>query len=548
MITDRLRFTVLEVNTNEVLTRDLIVKKPEVVVNLSGPSISTFSLDMGQQLSSALGINFKTWGQWIVPEIETAEYGKICLGAQLISKLTIDSQSGDLQVEATGFLGYPKDIPWLENFNPIAVDPAEVIQRVWSHVQSFVNANLGVDVQPSSTGTQMLPGFGFDGNILSFDFFAMFIRAVDFPDAGDTILQLARDLPLDLLEEVSWNEDHTELSKTVRIAYPYTGFRQDHLAFRFGENVINCEQADELEIEPVSDVIVRSWVPGRTITAMLSNADMTRARRTIMEEAVHISNTERAAAWARRKLTRRNIPKSFQKITIDPNHPHAPFGSFWLGDSIFVEAKNFPWMGDVAQWHRVTSMTFKDEEPLLELGTKVEGYFNFDPIDYDPDALSQPGIDPNMLPNGYFTNSLAGWYAIRGQWIRVATFGYAGDGCVRIDCDDIGEEFQSAHVSVTPGDTYDIGAAVRYQEISLSGGSYTFAVAVNTHFSGGDVQRGIIIDSFIHDGVGPFTPMSGLFEVPDDGTVNEISVSFLVNPGVLGGIAWWDDARILKRP
>lgn len=544
---DRLRFTIIQVNTNDILTRDLVVKEPEVTVNLSAPSIVSFKVDQGEQGASAYGIEWKNYGQWIIPEIETLQHGRICLGAQLVTDNKIDPQSGDMMIEGQGFMGYPKDIPWLENFNPIAVDPAEVIQRIWAHIQSFVNANLGVDVQPSSTGTQMLPGFGFDGSILVFDFFAMFIRAVDFPDCGDNINSLARDLPLDMFEEVSWNNDYSEVNKTIRIAYPLGGVQQDNLSFRLGENVINAELAEELDIEPVSDVIIRGWLPGKVYSSQLSNADMTRARRVIMEEDASINGTERAAAWAKRKLTRRNIPKSFQKITIDPQHPHAPFGSWWVGDSIYVEAPNFPWHGDIREWHRITSFTIKEGEPLIELGVKVDGAFNYDPIDYDPDALTQPTDDPNLLPNGYFTTSLAGWYPIRGSWIRVATSGYSGDGCVRIDCDDNGEEIQSARISVIPGEILTINAAVRYQEILQTGSPpYTFAVAVNTHFNGGDILRGNVVDSFQHDGTGPFTPMTGTFQIPSNGTVNEISVSLLVNSAVFEGIAFWDDVRVLR--
>lgn len=548
MITDRLRFTVIEVNTNEILTRDLVVKEPEVTVQLSAPSRSAFKVDQGQRFESAFGIKWKNWGQWIIPELETSQYGKVCLGAQLVTENKIDPQSGDLVIDATGFMGYPKELPWLENFNPIAVDPAEVIQRIWAHLESFINANLGVDVQPSSTGTQMLPGYGFDGNILSFDFFAMFIRAVDFPDSGDQIMALARDLPLDLFEKVQWNEDRTEVLKTLEIAYPLGGFIQNGLAFRLGENVMNVEMAEELEIQPVSDIIIRSWLPGKVYSAQLSNGDMTRARRVAMEEDASISSSERAAAWAKRKLTRRNIPDSFQKITLDPNHPHAGFGEWWVGDSILIEARDFPWYGDIEEWHRIISFTVKGDEPLIELGVKHEGAFNYDPIIYDPDVLEQPTEDPNLLGNGYFTKSLAGWRAVRGQWIRVASYGYTSEGCVRNDLDDEGEEFQSSKVTVTGGETIFLRAAVRFQEVEYTNPEspppYTFALAVNTHSGGGDITRGIIVDSFIHDGTGPYTPMTGEFEIPMG--VDGLSVSLLTHTLIDAGIAFWDDVRILR--
>lgn len=548
MIVDRLRFTVLEVNTNTILTRDLVVKEAEVMTNLSGASRCGFKIDQGQRFGSSYGINWKSWGQWIIPEIETDTYGKICLGAQLVSNTTIDPASGDLVIEGTGFSGYPKGIPWQENFNPIAVDPAEVIQRVWAHLQSFVNANLGVQVLPSSTGTQMLPGYGYDGSTLSFDFFALFIRAVDFVDSGDIINQLARDLPLDLTEEVTWNADRTAVTKVLRIAYPYGGVRQDYLAFRLGENVISAELADELEIEPVSDVIIRSWIPGKTYTSQLSNADMTRARRTILEEAANIDSNERAAAWALRKLTRRNIPKSFTKITVDPNHPNAPFGSFNIGDSIYVEAPDYPWTGDIAEWHRITSISIKDGEPFITLGVKVEGAFNYDPIVYDPDGLTEATDAQNLLANGYFNTSLKGWISKKGQWLRVATTGYTNPGSVRIDCDDNGEELESEKVNINPGEVLSVEAVVKDQTITKTGTPpWTYAVAVNTYKIGAQVTRGIVVNSLLREGTNGFTKIKGNYTVPANGTVDQISVSLLVNSAITGGIAWWDDVKV-QRP
>lgn len=547
MITDRVRFTVIEVNSQEILTRDLIVKEPRVQVNLSAPSVCSFKIDQGQQQGSSAGIDWKSWGQIIVPELPTDQFGRIPLGAQIVNGggAKVDPESGDMMIDATGYMGYPKGIPWLENFNPIAVDPAEVIQRVWAHIQSFPNANLGVSVTPTSTGTQMLPGYGFDGSILSFDFFAMFIRAIDFNDCGDTITSLARDLPLDLFERVSWNPERTELTKEIEIAYPLGGLQQDHLAFRLGENVINAERAEELDIEPVSDVIIRGWLPGKVYTSQLTNADPTRLRRVILEEDAQISSTERAAAWAKRKLTRRNIPKSFSKIQIDPNHPHAPFGSFWVGDSIFIEAPNYPWTGDIREWHRIIGITVSEDSPLVELDVKAEGAFNYDSIEYNPDWEQEPTEDPNLLSNGYFSRSLAGWYARKGQWFRVAQDGYTDPGCVRVDCDDNGERLESEKVVVIGGETINLQAAVRYQEITVPVASErTFAIVAKPYANGGAVGAETIIDSIDVDGAGPYTILSGDYVVPVE--ANEVSLSLVVNDTVTGGISFWDDARILR--
>ena len=550
MITDRLRFTVLQVNSDEILSRDLVVQEAEVMVSLSGPSRCSFKIPQGEQTASAYGINWKTWGQWIVPEIELNGVRK-CLGAQLVNKCDIDAQSGTMQIEGMGFLGYPKSIPWLENFSPIAVDPAEIVQRIWAHIQNFTNANLGVEVLPASTGTQMLPGYSFDGNILNFDFYAMFIREVDFQDCGDAINSLARDIPLDMLEEVSWTDSaRTTLSKVVRLGYPYLGYLQQYLAFILGENVIMAEKAEELEIEPVTDVIIRGWRPGKTYSSRLTNDDYTRVRRVIMEEDANIDSTERAAAWAKRRLTRRNIPLSFQKIVIDPSHPNAPIESFWVGDTIYVEAKNYPWVGDIVGWHRITGMTFKDGEPLVELQLKTEGAFNYDPITYDPNYAVQPTEDLNLLANGYFGKSMSGWITKHGQWFRVTSDGRTDPGSVRVDCDDAQELLESHKISVDPNATYSVSAWVKRQTIALAGGYNAsvdgISVYVQPYFNGGVMGSPVQIARIANpEGTGPWTELTNTVTIAANGTVNEISVQLSVTK-VSGGITWWDDVKVVK--
>ena len=544
-IIDRMRLAVLEVNTDRILTRDLVVKEPTVTLNLSGASAMSFKIDHGEATASSFGINWKAWGQWVVPEIETDQYGKIVLTAFLVMRAVPDVKTGDMVVDCVSIMGYPKTIPWLENFNPIAVDPVEVIQRIWAHLESYVNANLGVDVQPSSTGTQMLPGYGYDGSTLSFDFYAMFIRAVDFNDCADQIMQLARDLPLDIIEEVNWNEDRTALTKTLQVGYPYLGLVQEALSFRLGENVITAEVADELAVEPVSDIIIRSWIPGKTYSSMLTNADMTRARRVIMEEAVNISNTERANAWAKRKLTRRNVPKSFQKITIDPNHPNAPFGSWWLADSISIQAPGYPWVGDISSFHRIISITINDKDPTMELGVLDEGAWNYDPITYDPTAAQPQEPTNNLIPNGFFDLSLSGWYQRHGAWIHVITEGRTGEGSARIDLFGAGAELESARFSVNPGETLDFTAWVRFANIIQSSTpAWTFGLVVNTFKNGGRLTSSFLA-GFEHDGTAGFMHIGGSYVVPTV-DVNELTLSLVVSSDVSSGLAIWDDITCFR--
>lgn len=547
MITDRLRFSVIQMNTDEVLARDLVVMDPSVTVNLSAPGTIQFTMTQGEWKASSEGIDWKPWGQWVVCEVEI-DYVQKVFAYGIVTDCQVDPESGMMQIQVTGPLGYPKGIPWLENFNPIAVDPFEIVQRVWAHVQNFSNANLGVNAIPASSGTQMLPGYGFDGDILSFDFFAIFNRAIDFNDAGDTITSLARDIPFDIFEEAEWNADRTELTRNVRMAYPLGGLDQVHLRFALGENVISAERAEPMNIEPVTDVIIRSWLPGRVYDARLSNADPTMARRILMEEDAYIDSTERAAAMAKRRLQKRNVPFHFQKIAVNPHHPNAPFGSFGVGDTIRVIAENYPWQGAVDQEHRITSMTYRESVGLMELGLKAEGAFNYDPIDYNPDFEEQPTEDPNRLSNGYFHQSLGGWKSLQGQWFRVSNVTYdtvyqPNAGSVRIDLDDNGEAFRSNRASVTPGEHIDLMCAVRWQEVE-SGPTDAFQLLAFTSLNAAPVGS-FVVDEWVNPtGVHQFQLLQMLdWEVPEG--INEVALQFNVTSGVDGGIAWWTYARVV---
>ena len=564
MITDRLRFSVLAANTDEVLSRDLIVKDPTIQINLSGPSTIEFSMLQGESVASSAGIDWKNYGQTVVCEIEINGVRQV-LGYGIVTNNTIDPASGQMKIQTTGVLGYMKGIPFLVNFNPIAVDPFEVVQRVWAHLQSYSNANLMVEVYPSSSGTQMLPGYSFDGSSLSFDFFAVFYRAVDFQDCADIVNGLARDIPFDMVEEGAWDDTRTTFTRKIKLGYPLTGTQQTHLTFRLGENVITAEMADELDIQPVSDVIIRGWLPGKVMSSELSNEDPTRYRRTVMEENAQIDSTERAAAWAKRKLTRRNIPTSFKKIVIDPNHPAGPLGSFALGDSIWVSAPNYPWVGTIEGWHRVTSITYSEAQSqgqggggsaqgtppgLVEVGLKVEGAWNYDPIEYNPDYADQPVVDPNRVYNGYFSRNLGSWKAIRGQWIRVPDITYANNydpdtGSVRIDCDDVGEAFKSTRFTVLPGEHLTVECAVQWQNVTSTGSVPGFILRGFTSIDGDETAGETIdFDSIISpSGAAGWNLLEMVdWEVPTG--INELALQLTVDASVTGGTAFWTFVRV----
>lgn len=383
---DRWRFMIEDVHGN-IIARDVLAQEVKIMWMLSGPCEISFKIHPKNKTIQAPGgqgpIQFKPWGHWCHAMKMDLDGNEKIWASGLFQPSDVDPDTGMMNARFQGFSNYLKGIPWLQNWNPIAVDPFEIVDRIWTHVQSYSNGNLGVTVYPTDSGTQMLPGFSFNNEEFVQDFFAIFIRAVDRLDCGDYINRLARDIPFDYWEEATWAGGSAPIEKKIRLAYPAGGIDQEDLIFRTGQNIVAATPKQESEVEWVSDVTINGYFPGKVYSSTLSNADPDRYRRVMDEIDLNIDSNERAAAWAKRRLTRRQFPHQFESIVIDPYHPNAPFGSYNVGDIIRIAAPNY-WVGDVDQKHKIMMLAWDEASNKVELKTMAEGAFNYDPIDYVP--------------------------------------------------------------------------------------------------------------------------------------------------------------------
>jgi hypothetical protein len=208
---------------------------------------------------------------------------------------------------------------------------------------------------------------------------------------------LARDIPFDYVEQSAWNADRTGITKRIYLGYPKAGVQQDNLAFVVNENVIETSPHIETEIDWASDVIIDGWFPGTEYSNQITNADPNRYRRVVSQDDAMINSDERAAAWAKRKLSRRQTPAYWESIIIDPGHSNAPFGYFDVGDRIWV--KGFmPWVGDVVQLHKVIAIGYDVDTETVQLSLIAEGAFNYDPIYYQGSDQSTTINVPSAIP------------------------------------------------------------------------------------------------------------------------------------------------------
>ncbi|AHN84042.1 minor tail protein [Mycobacterium phage Hawkeye] len=548
MTQDRCRFIIEEARTGQILTRDLYVSNPKIMKKLSGPCIIEFDVDHRHpsvQMPDGSGpIQFKPWGHWCHVEKEIRGKRRIVASA-LFQPSEVDPESGILKAQWQGFSGYPKGLPWLQNWNPIAVDPFEIVDRIWNHLQSYSNGNLGVTVYspgpgdtrviPPNSNTELLPGFSFDGQQFVQDFFAIFIRRIDFTDCGDYITKLARDIPFDFFEESEWNEDHTAINKFLRLEYPHGGVLQSNLSFRLNENVIRGKSRTEAEIEWTSDIGIRGWFPGKVYSSQLSNADPKRYRRFVLEEDAKINSTERSEAWAHRQLARRQFPAYWETITVNMYHPNAPFGSWDVGDQIRVQGY-MPWVGWVDQVHKIIAWSLDESSATCELTLRAEGAFNYDPIFFE-------GKLANLLANPSFTSSMFNWTSALGSWSRDSLFGKDSLGSARVTCNAQEKIMISEEIAVEPGFDVNLSANVYWKNLVSTGAP--IQLALNTYNSSGDIINTVVFDDTSATGEAPdWLTLGNSYTVPAG--VASMRAMARVLPSAATGTVWFDEFYLTK--
>ena len=551
------RFIIEEARTGRIISYDLPVENPKLLRKLSGSSIIQFDVDYRdpkvQDPDTGNPIIFKPWGHWCHVEYTFRGVRKIwCSG--IFKPSEVDEESGKLHAEFEGFSAYPNGIPWLQNWNPLAVDPFTIVNKIWTHLQSYSNGNLGVipyslhadgvtKVVPPVSNTQLTPGFSFDGQTFVMDFFAIFVRAVDFTDCGDYINKLARDIPFDYSEECEWNSGRTAINKYLRLGYsdsgPGIGTLQDNLSFRVNENIFRAKSKIESEIEWASDIIVRGWFPGKVMSSTISNADSKRYRRTVLEDDININSNERSQAWGNRQLTRRQFPNYWESAIVNMYHSNAPFGTYSVGDLIRIQG-DMHWHGKVDQVHRIIAMSIDPGSKTCELSLRAEGAFNYDPIFFQ-------GVDSNLLANPSFTTNLTGWTQVAGSWSRDSLVGSTNLGAVKVVANGTDKELQTtASISVTARDLVSFSGVVLFEDATAASASSPIRLTATGYTSGGVALVEPIFDGIIQpDGdSGSWSALRGKWTVPTG--VSTIKASLRVLNSMSAGTVWFDDLYLSK--
>lgn len=173
----------------------------------------------------------------------------------------------------------------------------------------------------------------------------------DSPDVGDEIDSLAQETPFDFTETHKWNADKTDITHTVTVHYPRAGRRREDLAFTLGENITEFAEPFRDGDRFANEVIGLGAGEGAGSLRRTTAVRDGRLRRPYVLAAKDVTKATRLSALIRDEHIRRKRPLTIPSITVR-DHPHAPIGSWVLGDDILVKV-TVPWLGDVSIWHRI---------------------------------------------------------------------------------------------------------------------------------------------------------------------------------------------------
>ncbi len=329
----------------------LITDGPEWALSAAGSLVGKLTPAIGNRPAEDGRPVVEEWGTFLYAEAD----GQIRWGGIVVSSEV--GADGLLSVEAASFASYPHGVPFGGSIERIQADPADLIREVWADLQQHPDGNLGVVVTgstPVRIGTeprevQFETG---DGEQVAFDAGPYRLDWWDTPDAGSEINSLAAEGLADYTEHHAWRANGT-ISHEIRIQHPRAGRRRDDLAFIEGENVSAVVTAKRDGDDYANEVVALGAGEGAGALRRTAAVRDGRLRRPAVIAAKDVSAASRLESLTRAELSFRQAATRVDEITVR-DHPHAPIGSWQLGDDVRIQA-TLPHYGEVDQWCRVVA-------------------------------------------------------------------------------------------------------------------------------------------------------------------------------------------------
>jgi hypothetical protein len=172
-------------------------------------------------------------------------------------------------------------------------------------------------------------------------------------DVGEEIDRLATEVPFEYVERHRWNADRTEVLHFLDLYHPMAGTRRADLRFAVGENVVVIPAPEYDGDSFASEVVGLGKGDGRKMLRTKIAKRTGRLRRQFVLALKDVGNKVRLRALADDELRKRlELGDVAELVVID--HTNAPFGSWTVGDEVFISAGGEGWFHE-DMWVRIVS-------------------------------------------------------------------------------------------------------------------------------------------------------------------------------------------------
>lgn len=341
----------------EIFVSELPIAGAKIGRVLSGSGYLTGSIEL--EVAS-----LKQNGRPILEKWSTAIWaerdGRIFGGGILVG---MEINDGKISLDCMGVAGYPSGMPYVDSIFFVEVDPLDVVRHIWEHLQGKPRGNLGVKVDQTKSdvivGTASEQG-EYDeetGDVGILEDGPIRLSWYETTDLGDEIDKLAEETPFDYAEESEWVNG--KLVHRYRIGYPTLGQRRHDLRFVFGENIAIMPPVESSDEGWGNEVLFLGAGEGREMShALVSAQGSDQIRRVAVVIDKEVRRDRRALKAAKAALAGMIDDPVVTEITVR-DHPHAPFGSWNLGDEIYIQIEG-GW-ADIAGWYRIMEETISPE-------------------------------------------------------------------------------------------------------------------------------------------------------------------------------------------
>ncbi len=272
-------------------------------------------------------------------------------------------------IECVGLSGYASGQPWTASeYKGVQVDPLSLVRRIWDHLQSQPDGDLGLVVDNTTspvrvgTASEDVEFQTGSGENVSFEAGPVKFNPWTTSDLGKEIDDLAASTPFDYVTHTAWDGDSSRLKHRLELAYPRRGRRRHDLRFVVGENVtVDPKQSMDGD-DYATEVLGLGSGDGRDMVRTIVSDRKGGLRRAVTVADKSKRSKKSLRSFAASELKRRSAQVEVTDIDVADTPLANPY-SVVVGDEIFVQS-DAGWL-ELNMWVRVLAISIAPQDSSI---------------------------------------------------------------------------------------------------------------------------------------------------------------------------------------